>query len=183
MRFIFLGLMLLCGGADAVELRSVEVDRVGGRYFLSSEVLFDADIESVYAVFLDYDLSTQFSSFIVESHNLEPGENGQRRFYIRNEGCVLFYCKSFERTGDVEHEPYTFIRSTADAEVSDFHASLESWTFEAEGEGTVVEYQFEFEPKFWIPPLIGPYVLQKKLKNDSVRALYRIEALAQDWQP
>lgn len=183
MRPILLCLLLLCGGADAVELRVVEVDRKDGRYFLTSEVLFDADIESVYAVFLDYDLSTQFSSFIVESRNLEPGENGQRRFYIRNEGCVLFFCKSFERTGDVEHEPHTFIRSTADADVSDFHASLESWTFESEGEGTVVEYSFEFEPKFWIPPVIGPYVLQKKLKNNSVRALYRIEALAQDRQP
>jgi hypothetical protein len=67
--------------------------------------------------------------------------------------------------------------------VSDFHASLESWTFEPEGAGTVVVYTFEFEPKFWIPPLIGPYVLQNKLKKDSVRALRRIEALAQERQP
>ena len=183
MQRFFLCLLLLCSGVDAVELRNVEVDRKNGRYFLTSEVWFDANIESLYAVFLDYDLSTKFSSFIVESRNLEPGKNGQRRFYIRNQGCVLFYCKSFERTGHVEHEPYAFIRSTADAEVSDFHASLESWTFEAEGDGTVVEYHFEFEPKFWIPPLIGPYVLQKKLKSDSVRALNRIEALAQERQP
>lgn len=166
-----------------MELRNVEVDRKDGRYFLTSEVWFDTDIESIYAVFLDYDLASKFSSFVVESRNLEPDENGQRRFYIRNYGCVWFYCKSFERIGHVEHEPYIFIRSTADAEVSDFYASLESWTFEAEGEGTVVEYSFEFEPKFWIPPLIGPYVLQRKLKSDSTRALDRIEALAQGRQP
>ena len=183
MRRFSLCLLLLCGGADAVELRNVDVDRKNGRYFLASKVWFDVDVESLYAVFLDYDLSSKFSSFIVESRNLDPGENGQRRFYIRNEGCVWFFCKSFERTGYVEHEPHNFIRSTADAEASDFHASLESWTFEAEGEGTVVEYHFEFEPKFWIPPLIGPYVLQRKLENDSVRALHRIEALAQDRQP
>lgn len=183
MRYFFLCLLLLCGGANAVELRSVDVDRRDGRYFLTSNVWFDADVESVYAVFLDYDLSSKFSSFIVESRNLEPSENGQRRFYIRNEGCVWFYCKSFERTGYVEHEPYAFIRSTADPEMSDFHASLESWTFAPEGAGTVVVYTMEFEPKFWIPPLIGPYVLQNKLKNDSIRALHRIEALAQDRQP
>jgi hypothetical protein len=183
MRRLFLCLLLLCGGADAVELRNVDVDRKGGRYFLVSKVWFDADLVSLYEVFLDYDLSSKFSSFIVESHNLEPDESGQRGFYIRNEGCVLFFCKSFERKGYVEHEPYTLIRSTADAEVSDFHASLESWTFAVEGEGTVVEYHFEFEPKFWIPPLIGPYVLQRKLETDSVRALHRIEALAQDRRP
>ena len=85
-----------------MELRNVDVDRKDGRYFLTSNVWFDADVESVFAVFLDNDLSENFSSFIVESRNLEPGENGQRRFYIRNEGCVWFYCKSFERTGSVE---------------------------------------------------------------------------------
>ncbi len=175
--------MLCCGVLDAAELRNIEVDRKDGRYFLTSEVWFDTDVESIYAVFLDYDLASKFSGFIVESRNLRPDVNGQRGFYIRNHGCVWFYCKSFERTGYVEHEPYLYIRSTADAEVSDFHASLESWTFEAEGEGTVVEYNFEFEPKFWIPPLIGPYVLQRKLKNDSIRALHRIEALAQAIQP
>lgn len=183
MRRFFLCLLLLCGGADAVELRNVDVDRKDGRYFLESEVWFDTDVESVYAVFLDYDLSSKFSSFIVESRNLDPDENGQRRFYIRNEGCVWFYCKSFERTGHVEHEPNIFIRSTADVELSDFRVSLESWTFEPEAAGTVVVYTFEFEPKFWIPPLIGPYVLQKKLKDNSIRALRRIEALAQGRQP
>jgi hypothetical protein len=183
MRRFFLCLLFLYGGADAVELRNVDVDRKDGRYFLTSEVWFDAGVASVYAVFLDYDLSSQFSSFIVESRNLEPDENGQRGFYIRNAGCVLFFCKSFERSGSVEHERHRFIRSTADPERSDFHASLESWTFEAEGEGTVVEYHFEFKPKFWNPPLIGPYVMQRKLESDSVRALYRIEALAQGRQP
>ena len=183
MRRFLLCLLLLCGGADAVELRNVDVDRKDGRYFLVSKVWFDVDLVPLYEVFLDYDLSTKFSSFIVESRNLEPDESGQRGFYIRNEGCVLLFCKSFERKGYVEHERYTFIRSTADAEASDFHASLESWTFEAEGEGTVVEYHFEFEPKFWIPPLIGPYVLRRKLETDSVRALHRIEALAQERQP
>lgn len=183
MRRFFLCLLFLCGGAEAVELRSVEVDRDSGRYFLTSKVWFDAGVESVYAVFLDYDLSSQFSSFIVESRNLPANENGERGFYIRNEGCIWFFCKSFERSGFVEHEPYVFIRSTADADSSDFHASLESWTFEVEGEGTVVEYNFEFEPKFWIPPLIGPYVMQRKLEKDSIRALHRIEALAQDRQP
>jgi hypothetical protein len=179
MRSVFLYLLLLCGTANAVELRNVAVDRADGRYFMSSEVWFDADLESLYAVFLDYDLSTKFSSFIVESRNLAPDASGRRRFYIRNEGCILFFCKSFERTGHVEQVQYVSIESIADAELSDFYASLESWTFAPEGAGTLVLYTFEFEPKFWIPPLIGPYVMQSKLKSDSVRALHRIEALAQ----
>ena len=175
-------LVLFCGAAGAAELRNVEVERVAGRYILTSEVWFDTDIESIYGVFLDYDLRSRFSSFIVESRNVEPDASGQRRFYIRNHGCVWFFCQSFERNGHVEHQPLVFIRSTADPESSDFHTSLESWRFEPEGTGTLVAYDFEFEPKFWIPPLIGSYMLQRKLRDDSVRAINRIEAIAQERQ-
>lgn len=172
-------LLLVCGAAGAAELRTVEVDRNAGRYILTSEVWFDTDIESIYAVFLDYDVQSRFSGFIVESRNLEPTASGQRRFYIRNHGCVWFYCQSFVRSGLVEHEPLVFIRSTADPASSDFYTSLESWRFQSDGTGTLVVYDFEFEPKFWIPPLIGPYMLQQKLRKDSVGAINRIEAIAQ----
>lgn len=176
-------LWLLCllsfSALEAAELRSVAIDRVDGHYKLTSRVWFDANIDALYAVLVDYDFATAFSSFIVESRNLEADANGQRGFYIRNQGCVWFFCASFERTGRVETEALTFIRSTADPEASDFRFSLEEWRFEVDGDGTLVAYDFEFEPKFWIPPLIGPYVLQKKLETDSVRAIHRIEAIAQ----
>jgi hypothetical protein len=175
-------LILISSVAGAAELRSIEVNRVDRHYVLTSEVWFDTDIQSIYAVFLNYDLTSRFSSFIVESRNLGPNDAGQPRFYIRNHGCVWFFCSSFERSGYVEHEPFVFIRSIADAEISDFHSSLESWRFQSDGGGTLVFYEFDFEPKFWIPPLVGSYMLRHKLQNDSARALDRIEAIAQGRQ-
>jgi len=182
MRRACICLLLLCAHADAAELRSVEVDRVDGRYKLVSQVWFDTDVASIYGVFLDYDVASRFSSFIVAARNLDPDDSGQRRFYIRNQGCVWFFCRSFERTGHVEYEPFTYIRSTADPHESDFFFSREEWRFEPQGEGTLVAYEFEFDPKFWIPPLIGPYVLQRKLKRDSAGAIGRIEAIALERQ-
>lgn len=172
-------LLLFGGAAGAAELRSVNVDHVEGRYRLTSQVWFDTDLDSIYAVFLDYDLASRFTSFIVEARNLEPDQNGQRRFYIRNQGCIWFFCSSFERSGHVEHRERQFIRSTADPALSDFEFSQEEWRFQVDGEGTLVAYHFEFEPKFWIPPLIGPYVLQRKLQRDSGDAIHRIESIAQ----
>lgn len=175
---LFLGSLLCCSALQAADLREVVMDRQGGVYLLRSTVWFDVSPESLYAIFLDYDLAEKYSSFVVESRNLEPGDDGRRRFYIRNQGCVLFFCQSFERIGAVEHEPFEQITATAIAAESDFESSVETWTLAEEGEGTLVVYTFEFEPKFWIPPLIGPYVLERKLEQDSLRALERIEALA-----
>ena len=175
---VLMVLILLGGAAQAADLREVSMDKQDGVYSLRSVVWFGVRREPLFAVFLNYDLAEKFSSFVAESRNLEPNANGQRRFYIRNEGCVWFFCHSFERTGVIEHTPYRTIFSTADAAVSDFESSVESWTFSSEGDGTLVVYTFDFVPKFWIPPLIGPYVLQRKLEQDSIRALNRIEAIA-----
>ena len=110
-------------------------------------------------------------------------ENGKPGYYVRNRGCVLFFCKSFERYGYVEKEPWKIIRASADPERSDFHLTNESWRFTADGEGTIVVYDLEFEPKFWVPPGIGPYVIKRKLRNDGGGAIDRIEAIAREWTP
>ncbi|MEO1247851.1 MAG: SRPBCC family protein [Pseudomonadota bacterium] len=168
---------------SASDLRKVDVDRVDGVYTMHSVVWFDADIHSVYSVFLDWDLSEQFSSVVVEARNTGSDATGDRGFYTRNRACVLFYCKSVERQGSVEHEPLRFIRATTDPERSDFHVSDELWLFEKEGEGTLITYTLEMQPKFWIPPVIGPYVLKRKMRKDGTAALDRIELIAQQWTP
>ncbi len=166
--------------ARGADLREIEVERVDGNYLLHSVVWFDAGIDTVYHVFLDWDLSEQFSSVVVEARNTGSDANGDRGFYTRNRACVLFYCMSVERRGRVEHEPVRLIKAITDPEASDFHLSNETWEFEEEGEGTLITYQLEMRPKFWIPPVIGPYVLKKKLRDDGANALDRIEAIAQD---
>jgi len=179
----FCVLLLLLGAAGpvcAADLRSVDIDRKKGVYTMHSVVWFDADIDTVYDVFLDWDLSEQFSSVVVEARNTGSDATGDRGFYTRNRACLLFFCKSVERYGSVEHEPRRFIRATTDPEVSDFHVSNEQWLFEKEGDGTLITYTLEMRPKFWIPPVIGPYVLKRKMKSDGTAALDRIEAIAQE---
>jgi hypothetical protein len=172
-------LMLLAAlPARSADLLSVEVDRVDGAYTMRSEVLFEVGIEAIYETMLDWDLSTEFSSVVVESRNLEPDETGRRGYYSRNEACVAFFCASFERYGVVEHERYEFIEATVIPEKSDFHVSDERWTFRETDGGTIVTYDLTFKPKFFVPPLIGPYMLKRKLKSGSADAIDRIEAVA-----
>ncbi len=180
---ISLLLLALAAAAPAADLREIEVDRVDGNYTLHSVVWFDAGIDSVYSVFLDWDLAEQFSSVVVEARNMGSDETGDRGFYTRNRACVLFYCKSVERFGSIEYEPVSFIKATTNPEKSDFHLSNETWRFEPEGRGTLITYELEMRPKFWVPPIIGPYVLKKKMRDDGVEALDRIEAIARDRQP
>lgn len=164
--------------AAAAEMRSVHVEHQGKRYIMQSEVAFDVGIEVLYEVFLDYDLSAQFSSWIVEARNLEL-EDGRRGYFIQNRGCLMFICQTTVREGVVVHEPFERIEAIADPSLSDFEVSNERWTFHEEDGATVVTYHLEMVPKFWIPPVVGPYVIKRKLRASGGDALDRIEEIAQ----
>ena len=176
---LLLVVTLLLSTANAAEMLSVEVDYEEGIYTMKSEVWFDAAVEQVYEIFRYWDNSTKFSSAIVESRDMPPDEQGRPQFYVQNRACLLFFCKSFERQGYVESELNVVIFAFVDPENSDFYLSNESWHFFARDGGTVVVYDFEMRPKFWIPPGIGPYLIKRKLKNDGGSAIDRIEVLAQ----
>lgn len=169
----------LRGGA--AELRDVNVDLIDGHYLMHSEVRFDTSVEQLYNVLLDYDLGTRFSSVITESQNVEPDEQGRPQFFTRHKACLLFFCMNFERYGYVDAVPFETISATANPEISDFHVSREDWQFIQDGEGTILIYDVDLKPKFWVPPVIGPFILKRKLKKDGGRAIGRIEALAKAW--
>jgi hypothetical protein len=180
-RFLLSVLLLVPALAGAAELKSVTVESVDGHYIMHSEVWFATDVEQLYEVLLDYDLSPRFSSVVVEARNVAPDEQGRPQFYSRMKTCLLFFCMDFERTGYIEMEANKFITATVDPEVSDFHYSKEAWYFAEEGDGTMLIYDVDIKPKFWVPPIIGPYFLKRKLKSGSANAIDRIEAIAQSW--
>lgn len=186
LRWLLLSVVLpggLPAMSNAAELRSVEVWVEEGRYNLISETLINASREDVYAVLTDYDLFKEFTSAIVESNNEEPDELGRPQFYTRMHGCVLFYCKSFVRRGYLLLTPSHDIVAISEPEKSDFLFSRERWQLSSQDDGTVMIYQFEMEPSFWIPPIIGPFYIKRELKSGSVRAVNRIEALARGEEP
>lgn len=177
-RALLVFLLLPISGLGA-ELLSIEVDYERGTYTLNSKVWFAATIEQVYEVFHSWDYSAEFSSTIVEARDVAPDELGRAQFYVRNRACILFFCRSFERHGYVEFELNQRLRAFADPDSSDFYLSDERWQFVERDGGTVVTYDWQMRPKFWIPPVIGPYLIKRKLQRDGGRAIDRIEAIAQ----
>ena len=176
---------LISVASVGAELREVEVERDTelNQYSLRSVTWFDASQEELYRVLTDYELFKKFTSAIVESWNMGKDEEGRPGYYTRMEGCVLMWCQSFVRIGNLTLEPITRIEANADPEQSNFKKSRESWTLSKEGDGTLLVYEFEMVPDFWVPPVIGPYFIKRSLQSGGERAVDRIEALAQGNSP
>ena len=169
--------------AFAAELTDIEVAHEDGRYRLESTTIFDATQAQLYVVLTDYDQFEKFSSSFVEAENREADEQGRPQFYTRMEGCVLLFCKSYLRVGYLELKPEYDIIAIVDPEQSNFKYSRERWQLIPEGERTKLVYEFEMEPAFWVPPLVGPYVIKKALRSGGKNAVNRIEALALGEEP
>lgn len=123
------------------------------------------------------------SGAFVEGENREPDEQGRPQFYTKMEGCVLLFCKVFIRYGYLELTPEYDIVAVVDPEVSNFKYSRERWQLIPEGEGTLMIYDFEMEPGFWVPPIIGPFVIKRSLRASGAAAIIQIEALARREAP
>ena len=167
----------------AADLEEVTVDRVDGRYVLESQAMFDTTVEELYSVLVDYDQFEKFTSAFTESRNEAPDEKGRPQFYNAMEGCVLFFCVTFERYGHLELRPKSRIEAIVDPERSDFKYSVESWDITRVDGRTEMIYRFEMEPDFWVPPVIGPYYIRRALRDGAVRAVNRIEAVALGLEP
>ncbi len=183
LRLAAAAILLVSRVVISAELRDVVVEKEEKRYRLTSETRFDTSAADLYRVLTDYDLFTEFSSVFVESRNLRAAANGKPRYFTRMEGCVLLFCKSFVRIGELTLTPHKEIIATADPKQSDFNYSRERWLLVADGDGVLLKYEFELEPSFWVPPVIGPYVMKRALRSGGADAVDRIEALAQGKKP
>lgn len=172
-------LLLLQGlPATAAELRKVLVEKDGDRYHLSSTTYFATTQSQLYHVLIDFDKYPLFASAFVEAENREPDEQGRPQFYTRMEGCVLLFCKAYVRVGYLELKPEYDIVAITDPEQSNFNYSRERWQLIPDGEGTILIYDFVMEPGFWVPPIVGPYVIKRALRSSGGSAVNRIEAVA-----
>lgn len=167
-------------GAD---LQKVTVEFENDRYRLESTARFDVRRADLYRVLTNYDLFEKFTSAFVETRNLAPDNAGRPGFFTRMEGCVLLFCKSMQRTGHLVLNPPSEIIAIAHRDSSDFNFSRERWVLQDDGDGTLMTYYFELEPAFWVPPVVGPFVIKRVLRAGGIDAVDRIEAVAQGKEP
>ena len=170
---------LAAAAALAATINDVEINYAAGRYHLTSETYLAAPREAVFRVLTDYDRFGRISSVFEETRFLVPDADGTPRVYTRLAGCVLFFCKRLERVERLEMNAPGFIRTTAEPSRSDFRYARSEWRLEPSEDGTLVRYEIELEPDFWVPPVIGPWMIKRRLVSGGADAVARIEDLAQ----
>lgn len=177
-----LGFVLITFSAFAVVsaavLQNVDVTYQGGRYELVLQGQLSAPREAIFDILTDYDRFGRISRTYTEYGFMDPTSDGTPVVYTTMKGCVLFFCKSLHRVELLETKEPAFIRTVALPEQSDFRYAVSQWDLEPRDGGTQLTYRLEVEPDFWVPPVIGPWVLKRRLESGGRRGVNRIERLA-----
>jgi hypothetical protein len=181
--WLVLGFALWTATGFGAEVRSFQMDRISQRYHIVSETFIDVPVAAVYAVLIDYDHYDRISSIFEESRYLERNADGSGLVYTKAHGCVAFFCTTVERVETLDVVPDSQIVATVIPERSDTRYSRAEWRLRPEGGGTLLHYELEMEPDFWVPPLIGPALVKRALRQGGARAALRIEGLAREAGP
>lgn len=165
------------GSAGVIEQAKVGIHR--GRYSLDAAVLINADAARVITVVRDPDLLEQVSEVIVGVRILE--RNGPNHYLreLRMRSCVAFFCFEAAMVEWLRDLPNGVIETELVPEQSDFRFGTSRWTVTETAPGmTRVTLNTVREPKFWIPPVIGPWMFTRTLRRELRVCLERIEELA-----
>lgn len=180
-RFLIV-LFSICNSlASAGEVEYINASHREGTYFLELDATVSANQELVYRIATDDENLEKINDLLIESTLLsQPGDPFKRRRMI-SQTCVLFFCFKASAVVEVNEINNTVIITTVDPSESDFDYGKTRWEITSiDGKTTRVHFQSELKPSFWIPPLIGPWVIKNKMQSEASYTIEQLEKIAGD---
>lgn len=158
----------------AGEIVASGVERNGNRFVLFVDAHIQAPPQQVYRTITDYEnlaaINPSFESSVVLGRS-----DGVDRVRTRIRVCILVFCKQVVQVQEMRYPDPDTIEATMVPGAGDFHSGTARWSLsEIEG-GTRLYFTETFEPSFWVPPVIGPWLIRSKLVEEVEITMQHIE--------
>ncbi|GAB3675158.1 SRPBCC family protein [Salinisphaera aquimarina] len=170
-------LVATVGSAQAVTVERMQVTRDDARYDVASVMVLDVPLAVAFRAASDYDRLPEFNPSILSSTRLR----GHRlRSNVRL--CVAFFCKTIRQVMRYQEHAPESIDMQVVTDAGDLKSGHAKWRFTAiDARRTRLAFAAAIEPAFWIPPLIGPYLIARELRRQTQITGRSIERLAADY--
>jgi len=168
-------LLLLPSAALAGEILASSVNHEGAVYSMSVTARIDAPLDTVYRSITDFDNLAAINPAIEESQLLATPAADMRRVRSVIRVCILMFCKRVEQVQDVTLMEGYAIKAVILPQDGDFRSGVAHWQLTASGANTEMLFTNTFEPDFWVPPVIGPWLIKRKLTREVAETAMYIE--------
>lgn len=178
---IVLALLAVASTAAAAEIQSLQVTHDGARYHVEMEVKLQAPSAASYAVFAAPGNLPKINPAVQQVQVIAHHAEEQARVYTVVRVCALLYCKMLHQMQDMRYAPRPDggdLHAEVLPALSDFSYGRADWRFRPAGAAAHLHFSAELEPAFWVPPLIGPWLVERSLREEAQRTSAGIEKLA-----
>ena len=173
---VALGMFARAVGAE--DLNDLQVTEKAGTYRVRMVVMIRAPAHYVHRVLTDYVHIYRLNPAITESRILPSPAAGTVRVMTRIGGCIAFLCRDIDRVEDVSEVGAGHLRAIIVPEQSDFGSGRADWYIQPFGDQSQVVYESEFEPAFFIPPLIGSHFVKRAVGKAVTTSFAKLECIA-----
>ncbi|MGJ8668953.1 MAG: SRPBCC family protein [Oceanococcus sp.] len=162
----------------AAQLEHLEVTHVGKRYQVVMHARMDTLADKAYAIFTDYARLPEINSAIIKAEPIAGAQGSDQRIHTQVQVCVMGFCRVFDQVQDMRKSPPEYLRADVIPRLSNLRYGKASWRIWDEAGTAKLIFEAVVEPDFWIPPLIGPWLIERKLASEAVGTANGIERLA-----
>jgi hypothetical protein len=172
LRALPVALLVFAASACAAQEVSVHVERHGDKVIVDVDAHMPGALREAWAVFTDYENMATFISNLTASKVLAKKDD---TIEVLQAGRtkVGFLSFGFEAVRAVELVPMKEIRSSLVS--GDFKAYASTTSLTPAAGGTHVHHHGEYVPKSWLPPLIGPAVIERETRKQYLEFAAEIE--------
>ncbi len=171
---------LLSSSVWAAEIMSVNVERRDARYIAEVDMRFFSDANTLRHLVTDYPNLTRLNDSILFSKVLAEQGPQSHTVQMRIKACVSIFCKELNQVQDVQVLGDGTVVASMRPDQSDFSYGFARWQFWSEPESVVMRFTSEIEPGFWVPPLIGPWMVKQALYNETVKTGTNLDRLLRE---
>lgn len=173
-------------GAHAAEILDAVVDVEENRYEVRFAVILNGEVDRLKRIITDHETLTALSPTVVQSRVLTGRSGGEARIEVTLRPCVLLvFCKTIRKVSDVRVDAGgSRVQYRIVPALSDFDRGSETITLEHEPAGNGPRVRFVYsavlEPKFFVPPVVGPWLIRRQIIEDLRTSSRRAQEILQD---
>ncbi|MBL6750537.1 MAG: SRPBCC family protein [Nevskia sp.] len=185
-RFLLPALLLAAGPAAAATVETLGVSRQEQRYEVDLRARLDVPAPAAYAAFADPARLPQINPAVQRVQVIGRNADGGLRLFTEVRVCVAWYCRSLRQVQDMRYAPLPdggSMNAVVLPLQGDFRAGHAEWEFRAADAGTRLHFHAELEPAFWIPPVLGPWLVERSLRREAESTSAGIERAARTLAP
>lgn len=167
--------------AQAAEIERLEITRAQARFGMVLDARLDVPLADSYRVLGDFDQLPLINDAVEQARLLDGAPPGAQRLYTRVRVCVWLFCTHLDQVQDmwpiVDGDARGYNAAVL-PELSNLRFGNARWRLRDCDGGTCLQFDAQLEPDFWVPPVIGPWAIERAMRREAIATAEGIERRA-----